>query len=76
MSVCFIKNIYTLYVLKVRKILGECLTFSPTYIPENIAELFLCQHLNSLFNNKDIKIRSLVSTKCHRSSAQNKHRRE
>ena len=71
-----LKNFSNLYALKVWKIFDYCLSFSPTYMPENIAEIFLFQRLISLSNNKNIRLLSLVSTKYHRSSAQNKHRRE
>ena len=37
-------------------------SFPSSYIPENITELFLFQLLKSLFDKKNIKISSLLST--------------
>ena len=57
-----------LYVLKVRKILGDCLIFFN--LPENMTKLFLFQHLEPVSSNKDMDICSLLLTKYHSFSAQ------
>ena len=46
------------------------------YIPENIIALFLFQHLKSLFDIQDIKIRYSILTNYYNFSAQNKNRRK